>query len=181
MKKIDKIKQKLGHFLLRRNVSAVKRNKAFHNFDSAKTVGVIFNATKQESYLLAISFIEFLTSKNIEVLALGYGLTSEAIGYFRYRAGINFYTLDKTNWQGKPLDKSFDEFVQVPFDMLIDISLADIYSIYYIIGMSKAKCKIAASGFLLNFADLIIDVKNNRSPEFFIEQLKHYMLAISKK
>jgi len=178
---MEQIKQNVGLLMLKRSAKALQRQKTFHNFDSAKTAGILFNATVQESYIVAKNFIAFLASKNIQVEAMGYVLNNDLIGYFPYQKGVNFFALNDMNWYGKPMNKSFHEFIEKPFDMLIDLSLADLFQVHYIFGLSKSKFKVGLKHPRFNFTDFAFDIRAEQNTTYFIEQLKHYMTAISKK
>lgn len=178
MKLIDNIKQRLGESILHKKVKLQKRQRAFFNFDTARSVGIIFDATIQDSYLVAKSFMASLRRKKIDVYALGYVKNQEAIAYFPYHKGIDFFSIKNTNWHYKPSNPSVDQFYTRPFDMLIDLSLSDQLQLKYIIGLSKAKFKLGRDTHTDNFYDFVIRLDKHKSLEDYIEIINHYMSVI---
>ena len=60
---IKSIKLKFGYYILRNRIKSSRRQKAFFNFDSAKSIGILFDASHQDSYLIAKSFMANLNKK----------------------------------------------------------------------------------------------------------------------
>jgi len=175
---ITNIKQKIGYYILRKNIKNSKRKKAFFNFDSAKTVGIIFDASHQDSYLIAKSFMANLDKKNIKVEAVGYVKTKEAISYFPHHEGIFFFSIKEANWYFKPSYQEIIEYSKKSFDILIDLSMSDLLQIKFIIGLSNARLKIGRGAENQEFYDIIINVDQNKSLKEFIDLINHYMSVL---
>jgi len=175
---ITNLKQKIGYYILRKGIKKSKRNKAFFNFDSAKAIGIIFDASHQDSYLIAKSFMADLNLKNIKVDALGYVKTKEAISYFPHHEGIFFFSIKETNWYGKLNYSEVDEFAKKSYDILIDLSMSDLLQIKFIIGLSAAKLKIGRGIDNQEFYDIIINIDQNKSLKEFIDLINHYMSVL---
>ena len=166
MKFIDKIKPKIGHFVLNRTLKKIIRIKEVNNFDSAKTLGIVFNATQQNSYECIKNFISFLSEYELQVLALGFVNDNKIPDNYLYYKGFTFFSKKNLNWHFKPNDKDVDKFIDKQFDILIDFSLENYYPVQYIVGLSKAKFKVGRLSEKNNYYDLMIDIEKFKKPNF---------------
>ncbi len=205
MKLTDKIKPKIGHFVLNRTLKKIIRIRKINNFDSAKTLGIVFNATHQNNYEKIKNFISFLSDYDLKVLAIGFVNDNKIPDNYLYYTGFNFFSKKNLNWYFKPRDPDVDKFIDKQFDILIDFSLGDYFPVQYIVGLSKAKFKVGRLSEKNNYYDLMIALEKYKKPEvltdiekskklylnidvekenkldFFIEQVKHYLSIINKK
>ena len=180
MEFIDNLRKKVGYFILSRRIRKQQRQRSYNNFDSAKTVGIIFNATQQEAYITARNFMNLLTKQNIDVHALGYVKNQEAISYFPAQVGITFFSLKNLNWYYKPNNKAVDAFYEKPFDILIDLSLDVYLQVLHVVGLSRAKLKIGHGDVDSPYYDFILKFQPEKTLTYYIEQIRHYMSAIKK-
>ena len=67
-----KIRTALGNYILRRKIKNSSRNKHLFNFDTAKSAGILFDASDTESFKFIKNFSKFLKSENIKTQLLGY-------------------------------------------------------------------------------------------------------------
>ncbi len=182
MKLISKVGNKIGSIVLDRELKSRTRHTEFNNLRSASTVGFIFDAENREYYSAAKEFMNFVEQKgNIKVFGLAFVSKSDLIGYFPYRKGVDYFGLNKQNWYGKPLDEGIEEFIERPFDILIDISLSEIYPVKYIFALSKAKFKICNNCAKAKHADFVLELDRINDLDLFIEQVKHYLETIEPK
>ena len=181
MKLINKIKEKIGYFILNNDYKTLKREITFNNFSSSSTVGIIFDAVNKDKYHIAKNFMSYIEESGVRVFAIGFVPKSELIGYLPYKNGVNFFGLDKTFWYGKVQSQNVDEFIERPFDIIIDLSLSDLYPIEYIFALSKAKFKICNSSKKTKYADFVLKLKKPEKIEQYIEQIKHYLEVIKPK
>ena len=179
MKPLDKIKQSLGRQVLRKNLKNLKRNKSFHNFNTARSVGILFDATNPENYNTARSFAKFFTERKIRVYGLGYADSKEVMNFYQFYTGFNFFTIKDLSWQGIPTNHNINDFIYEKLDILIDLHLENNFPLEYITAMSKASFKIGPSTPCANHYDFMIDISSNPTADFLCEQIKHYLSIIN--
>jgi len=179
VKIFKKIRTKFGYFLLNKKANKLNRIKDFNNFNSAKTIGVIFNASKQDLYLKAKSFIENLSEKKISVSGLGYVLKRDSIEWYSQHKNIDFFSMEELTWYFKPNGITVNRFINTPFDILIDLTIEEDLTLNFIIGLSKARFRISPQ-YKVNYADFMIKLDENSNIEYFIKQIQHYLSSISK-
>ncbi|RLD75289.1 MAG: hypothetical protein DRJ10_15535 [Bacteroidetes bacterium] len=182
MNLISKVGNKIGSFVLDKELKSRIRPVAFNNFNSATTIGFIFDAENKEYYSAAKEFMNYAEERgDIKVFGLAFVSKRDLIGYLPYRKGVDYFGLDKRNWYGKPLDEGIEEFIERPFDILIDISLSEIYAIEYIFALSKAGFKICNNSSKAKYADFVLELDQADDIDLFIEQVKHYLETIEPK
>ncbi len=71
MSVIKNIKCKIGHYNLRKELKNQKRYVKTHNFNTAKSVGILFSSPYEESFKAIKDFSLFLSDLEIKVIALG--------------------------------------------------------------------------------------------------------------
>lgn len=181
MKFLDKIKEKIGYFILNNDYKILKRKVVFNNFASSSTIGIVFDAVDKKKYHIAKDFMAYIEESGVRVFAIGFVPKSELIGYLPFKKGVNFFGLDKLLWYGKTQNPIVDEFIERPFDILIDLSLSELYPIEYIFALSKAKFKVCNDSNKTKYADFILQLKKPEKLEQYIEQIKHYLEVITPR
>lgn len=177
---ISNIKLSIGINILRSKLKKLKRERGVFNFDNAKTVGLVFNATKQESFDIANEFVKFLELKTITVKTLGFVDSKEVLEFYRETVNTKYFSKKNLNWFGKPKNENVDKFINQNFDILIDLSLIDEYPIVYISALSKAKFKVGRLTGKEEYLDFMIDISKKPEYKYLIEQIKHYLLSLNK-
>ena len=160
------IKEKFGYYLLDRHVRRASRDVVVNNFDTAKTAGVIFNATHLINFEVVKKFVDFLQLKNIDVTTIGYVNTKKLVDHYLFRKGYDFFTKKDLNWYLKPTEASVDDFIQKPFDILFNLSLESYYPLQYIVGMSKAKMKVGMFTTDEHYLDVMIDIEKEKKVRY---------------
>lgn len=181
MNLISKIGNKIGSIILEKELKSRRRQVVYNNFSSASTIGFIFDAENKEYYFAAKKFMNYVEERGIKVFGLAIVSKSDLIGYFPYKKGVDYFGLDKQNWYGRPKDEGIEEFIEHPFNILIDISLSEIYAVEYIFALSKARFKICNNSTKAKYADFVLELDRIDDLELFIEQVKHYLETIETK
>jgi hypothetical protein len=175
---LKKIKCKLGHYNLKKHLKSLNRQVKTHNFNTAKSAGILFSSPDDDSFRAIKDFLTFLSEKDLKVYALGYVPSKKIPQQFLLRKGINFYCKTDLNWYYKPKNEIIEQFVNREFDILFDLSLNDYFTVNYTGSLSKASFKIGVQKENA-YQDLVIDVNKNKSVEYLIEQIKHYLTILN--
>lgn len=172
------IKCKIGRLNLRNRLRSLKRKVKVHNFNTAKTAGIIFNSPDENSFEAIKQFLSYLSQFELKVIALGYIHSKKIPETFLMRKGINFYCKTDLNWYYKPKNEIVEQFINQEFDILFDLSIKDFFTVNYVGSLSKATFKIGKQSDNAHL-DLTIDIKENKSVEYLIDQIKHYLNIIN--
>lgn len=177
---IQDIKVKIGWWILNKSIKKLKRNASFQNYSTAKKVGVIFNATQQNTYELARKYIKSLSDKGMQVNALGFVNSKEVLDFYQKSSHFDFFSKQNLNWYSKPNNPNTQDFINGEFDILIDLSIVEDFPIQYIVGLSKAKFKVGCVKKNENFYDFMLQLNEKKELSYFIEQLEYYLGMIKK-
>jgi hypothetical protein len=155
---IEKTKARWGEKILFAHMNTVTRNAEVCNIQKAKSIGILFNATHQVSFEIVKELVKNLTTKTNTIDVLGYVDTKQLIDHYLYRKGFDFFTRKQLNWFYKPQNTSVDEFIDKPFDLLLDLSLDQPFPIRYILAFSSAKFKAGKYTEGAQYLDFMIDI-----------------------
>jgi len=167
----------ISEYVLRKKSATIMRAKAFHNFNSAKMVGIIFNAEDENSFLSSIEFIKYLQNLDIKVKALGFLKNKEKAEHFPYFKGVKFAAYSEISLWKTLKNDEVNRFVNTSFDILIDISQKDYFAVKLIIALSKSKMKI--SRFREEYLyDIQLKIGSDKPVDFVAKQIVYYLSNI---
>lgn len=173
------IRQKTGSAILKRKLKNRKRNKSIFNFETSQLIGVVFKTDNQSDFEFVKKFLQFLAEQNNKVVALCYVDAKKVPDYYLLRKGFNFFSRNDLNFFFLPKTQSIVDFVERPFDILIDLSTDNNFPLNFISSLSKAKLKIGKLQRSRNCFDVMIDTSKNNNVQSLIEQIKHYVPVLS--
>ena len=178
---INKIGLKAGKYQLSRRLKKMHRNQRMHNFDTARSIGIIFNATQLENFTHVKEFLNTLHDKNLEIYAIGYVDKKEIDDQLVIRKNFNFFCLTDLAWNYLPTASFVNEFIDKKMDILIDLSITDHFALHYIASLSNASFKIGMYNSDKEkqiIYDLMLDITKQPKIEYLIEQVKYYLNMI---
>jgi hypothetical protein len=169
------IRSGIGNSILKRKLRHYRRIKSLFNFETSKLVGVVFKTDTQGDFEIVKKFLHFLTEQNNKVVALCFVDYKKVPDYYFLRKGFNFFSRNDLNFFFLPQTQFIEDFIQKPFDMLIDLSIDNNFPLYYISSLSAAKFKIGKLQQGHNCFDVMIDTNKDNTVQSLIEQIKHYV------
>ncbi|MCF8461159.1 MAG: hypothetical protein K9G46_10560 [Flavobacteriales bacterium] len=182
---ISRIRKLAGEYFLRKEMRIRTREVQGMGLDSARSIGIIFNAKDERTFKLIREFSDKLRGGGLrKVQSLGYVPKGDVASFLQSSQDFDFFTREDFNWYYKPQGRKVVEFMSEPFDILIDLRINKFTSLLYIVGLSRAHFKVGCFGKNYeDFYDLMIDVEANPDVAYFIEQIQHYlkMLESEKK
>lgn len=178
MKLTDTIKEKLGVWNLRKRLRKHHRSVCFHNLETAKSIGIIFDTTDKDSYETARSFAKYLAEKKIRFQGIGFADSKEVISFYSTYTGFGFFSKKDVSWSGLPESHNVRDFINEKMDILVDLSIRENSYLTMILALSKASFRVGSFQKNTDYYDLMIDISKNPKPEYLLEQLKHYLTII---
>jgi hypothetical protein len=178
---LKKLRLNIGHSKLRKQLKSLNRDKRVHNFDSARKIGILLFLVSDNDFEQTIKLMGFLTEKNLEVSLIAFYPGKDIPHKYLMRKNVHVFYKKEINWYGKPLMAYTNEFINKEFDILIDLSLVEVFPLKWIASLSKAKFKVGSLSYYGNPNDLIINIKTENNLEYFISQLKHYLYLINNR
>jgi hypothetical protein len=181
MEIIKSAKIKIGGLYLRHKVKGFQRRREMKNYSSSSTIGILFEATNKEDFKPVKDFLSYLTKLGLKVFIIGYIDKNKVDDFYLARKGFNFISKKDLNWLCMPSVPFVDDFIEMELDILLDLTNGDIFPIKTITTRSKALCKVGKYTKTNDFYDLMLDVKENCTLDYYIEQLRYYLTIINKK
>ena len=179
MEGIKNIQRQLGRLKLNFKKKKLSRKVKSFNIENSSSIAVLYDATNRNTYESVKKFIQYLKEERKEVLSLGYINSKNSSDIVR--AHLNYIFFDNTQLSKTMIPKNNEvhNFIQKPYSILIDLNIDSVFPIEYICSLSHAKFKVGANGnYRDKECDLILNIEENRSVEFLIIQVKHYLKMI---
>lgn len=176
MKALKNLKIKIGEYVLKRKLKGLKRKPKSIGLKQAAKVGVIYNATNRSDYEIVKKFIQYLIEERKEVSSLGFINLKDSSQIVKPHLNYSFFDLTQLNKVAIPNSIDVDKFIETRYDMLVDLTLEDVFPVKYVASLSKSRFKVGASiGYRDEICDLVIDIKDQPSLDYLIIQIKHYV------
>ena len=170
----------LKDIIISRNIHKRNRNVQFFNFDSAKTVSILYSIDSKSNFDRIKNYAQELSSKGLDIRSLGFVKNSEDIGrtYFGQK-NFNFYSEKHISKIGKIKEVCINDFIDAKDDILLNLTFSNNFYIEYVFALSKAKFKV--SGIIdCKYSDLNINYDRSRDIDYFISQVDYYLKTIKK-
>lgn len=181
MKLFDTIKRNSGLSALKKSLRNFKRDKVVYNLVTARKIAIVGVVNTTTDFDDIHNFQRFLAEKNIQVESLLFFPGKEIPPQLLMRKGITIFDRNEISWVGKPLNHGIDRFCQQEFDILIDLSLYETFTVRWISTLSHAKFKVGCLGYSGNPYDLIMSIDNNKQIPYLCEQIVHYLNLLNNR
>ena len=162
MKWVDNIKSRIGGQMLADKTCSAFRKITLCTLSEAKNIGIIFDATEYISFEIVRDLVKQISNKSISISVLGYVDSKKLIDHYLYRKGFDFFCKNDLNWYYKPVSSQTEQFINEPFDILINLSLDYLFPIHYISSASKASFKTGRFSLTDTSLDFMIDIEKEK-------------------
>ena len=159
----------------------MKRRKMMYDFTTAKYIGILCAPQDNVSTTYLKGFLQYLSKKGIKYSVFGYFDQNKIPDNFLYLKDMDFITTKELNLFFIPKSPNAKKFVQEQFDMLINCCLADYFAVEYMAHLSMARFKVGITRDGEMGYDLTIDIKKNRTVEYFLKNLELYLTNLTSK
>jgi len=180
MQFIEDFKQKVGKWVFQRELKANKRTKEVCNLDNAQSIGILYDATSEEQIKIIKPFVSYFFDLKKDVKALGYVNSKQLSFHHTPKLQYDFFYQKDLNWYYKPQNYIIDNFVKKEYDILINLCDSSIIPIKYLVASSIAHFKIGIHEENYEIYDLMISLKDDKSMEKLMHEIKHYINLINK-
>lgn len=157
----------------------LRKERANHNptkmaspLSEIKSIGILLDGKNAASIEFVQSYQQQLENqgKTVSVFAYVKKLSKDQT------IPLPYFTKSNINWYAKPTKKEVVDFMQQPFDLLINFSPNKILALECICSLSHAKFVIGNGTDHFNYYyDFLIKLNNSNAPETFIENVHHYL------
>jgi hypothetical protein len=177
MNLIEKIRRYGSNYYLKKGLSSLTRNKKLIHIDSA----VYYSIQK---------YLQKLQEKKVKVKAIGYANSKMASDHFLPVLAFDFFNDKQTNWFRVPKAQSVQDFIQMDFDICINLASEDIFPLKYIAALSRSRLKVGAYHNEMVEAkynelgiiyDIMMMVEDNHDQVEFLNQVQDYLTILNPK
>lgn len=179
---VNKARKMVGSYILSREMRIRNREVQSMGLESARSIGIIFNAKDERSFKQIREFADQLRGGGLrEVKALGFVPKKEVASFLQSSQDFDFFSREDFNWYYRPQGRKVAGFISESFDILIDLRLSKFTSLLFIVALSRAQFKVGRfrSDFK-EFYDLMIDVEQNSDLSYFMSQIQHYLSMLNE-
>ena len=174
-------REKIGRYIFNKNLTKLKRRRVVHNLESAKTIGLLYDATDEQEYAIICNLVKILQNDNKTVKALGYLNYNIIPHYCIPKLSFDYFIMKDVNFFYIPNNSFVEDFIKNDFDILIDLSVKDFFPFQYIAGMSNAKFKVGRDGINHSkYYDFMLNINEEITLKEYIKQICEYLTILNK-
>ena len=169
---IEKIRVALFKNALGKLLASQNRKRKTHTIDSAKTVGLLFDAETNTNKKEAIELSKQLAKNGKKVHLLGFFNSKQA----PEDQAFDYFFLKELNWLGVPKkSEKAKAFLETKFDLLLSYNPKDLGPLEWMAAASPAAMKFGLATERSNDFDIQLELPEGKGIAFFAEQLKIYL------
>lgn len=167
----EKLRSALFKKSLRRTLTAHKRHRKSHTLESARTIGILFDATEGKHKEETLELVRNLEKKGKKVAILGYVKAKQPPGGLHF----DFFIQKELKWIGTPKSEKALSFIKQKPDLLLCLNPADEAPLAWLAAHSQAAMKIGFPTEYANDFDMILEIPAEKGIRYFTEQLHQYL------
>jgi hypothetical protein len=179
MKLIEDIKNYIGRWMLNRELTQKKLKRSFSGYKEVQHIGIVYNAESKGAEDAINNYANRLRSDGKKVFTMGYVDMKELPHTKKFNLQSEFFWKEKLNGFNLPIKGKIGRFLELDFDLLLNLYFEASLPMQAIAAYSNAKYRVAShieGG--IDYYDAMIDVGNKKDLHFLIEQIDFYLKAI---
>ena len=168
---LNDIRAKVHGYFLEKELQNHKESHYSMDLDSAKSVGLLLDATDLAQREVVLKFAESLKKQGKEVKLFAFFGGDAKVANFAFP---NFTKKD-LDWALRPKSELVKKFMHHPFDILINLTPHGSLPLEYIAAFSKAKFRVGPFTDKMYCYELMIDTVAKKDLESFIQQVTFFI------
>ena len=157
------------------------RNTRIKTLHNSKSVGILWHPADEGSIETYELLRKLLQTKGIKSTGIAFIDSNREMETLATVTHSGFLHRRNVRWFGCPQTSDGMQFIQDPFDILIDLSIVKTIALQYILVHSQATFKVGWQGAEQNYYDLNIDVSEKPQCRYLMEQVVFYLENINEK
>ncbi len=168
MKLFTNLRLRWHAYMLKKRMKQLKVERSSIQFEKAKRIGIVFDATSLDNQAFAENYVQMLRKAGKRVDILAYVDDEQEHNNFPFK----YFNQKDLSWYFHPKSDEVNQFIETPFDILISLHLHDVLSLEYISALSHAKIRVGKyNENKLHCYDLMIDGSKHEDLRNFIQQV----------
>lgn len=168
-----KFKEKYARNRLNKLANKVVRERVLPDVNTIKMIGVLYQPSQKEAFRYLKAYFN-----RDQAIFRGYCIFEEMANP---QSETNSITTNDLNWWGLPKPGKTNDFVNIKFDLLLNIALQQNIVLDYLTALSVARFKVGWSPNEDNFFDLNINISENHDAMYLAKQQIFYLAQLNKK
>lgn len=167
------LRSRIHHYLLKKKLKeAPAHEHQTVNYERAKSIAVLFDATNPENLTIAKKFNQDLASLHKHTHFFAFVDQKKPMGSLPF----DFMTSEQVSWLFVPEHPKVQDFLTKQYDILINICAHECLPLEYIAALSNAKFRVGRfiPGKTYCY-DFMIYTNGKKDMNFLIEQLNQYL------
>ena len=173
------IREAIGNRVLKNKLKSFQRETRVHNFKTAKSAVILFDAQKKDAFKIIWEFRGFLKNKGISCTVYGYVNQKEVPPDMLFWKDLYMINKSNLNWFLQPKGDSVELYKQEDPDILIDFNTNHRLELQFLVQLSPARFKIGCFTEEKNDYDLMIKLSEQETMSYLSEQIKHYVSILN--
>jgi hypothetical protein len=179
MKIIEDIKNTMGRMLLSRELDHKRVKRTLVPFSEAQHIGIVYYAGVKANEDIISGYANQLRQEGKKVFTMGYVDGKQLPHTKKFSLQNEFFWKEKLNGFNLPIKGKIGRFLELDFDLLLNLYLEASLPMQAIAAYSHAKYRVGAhiaGG--LDYYDAMIDVGPGKNLDFLIQQIDFYLKTI---
>jgi hypothetical protein len=173
------LRETIGKRVLKNKLKSFHRETRVHNFQTAKSAVILFDAQKENAFKIIWEFRGFLKDKGINCTIYGYVNQNEIPPDMLFWKDLHIINRSNLNWYLQPRGENVELYRKEDPDMLIDFNTVHRLELQFLVQLSPARFKIGCYTDEHNDYDLMINLSEPSDMSYLSEQIKHYVSILN--
>jgi len=173
------LRETIGKKVLKNKLKSFHRETQVHNFKTAKSAVILFDALKENAFKIIWEFRGFLKDKGIDCTIYGYVNQKEIPPDMLFWKDLHIINKSNLNWFFLPRGENVELYKKEDPDMLIDFNTNHRLELQFLVHLSPARFKIGCFTEEKNDYDLMINLSEPNNMSYLSEQIKHYVSILN--
>ena len=171
MEYFDKLFLSIHDRFIKRELKKRNTERGTIDFNKVKTIGILFDGTNPENEFIVNTFIEQLSKKGKKVELLGFVPKNNQALNTTYTS-FCYQDLDIFK---RPKNQKVNDFIQQPFDILINLTPVNHLQLDFVAALSNAKLRVGPYTNRTFCYDLMIDHNEKSNLNSYIKQIDFFL------
>jgi len=173
------LRETIGNRVLKNKLKSFQRETRVHNFKTAGSAVILFDAHKKNAFKIVWEFRGFLMDNEVNCTVYGCTNQKEIPEDMLFWKDLHIITKKNLNWYMQPGGEAVDLFKHEDPDMLIDFNTNHRLELQFLVQLSPARFKIGCFTEEKNDYDLMIKLSEQDDMSYLSEQIKHYVSILN--
>jgi len=181
MELFRKVRLRIGEFILRNKVAGTKRKKYYSSIDQVKKIGIVWDASKTDDFASVTRFCQKMNENKTDVKVMGYFPGNNLPNQYTAVRYLSVIKNEELNIFYHPVSAECKSFINMRYDVLIDLNFTKLSPLQYISSLSNAALKVGIfePGTKNAPFDLMMELKKPVNVDDYLDQVMHYLGIIN--